>query len=311
MIELLDLTKRYGPKTAVDHLTVNIQPGRVTGFLGPNGAGKSTTMRLIVGLDRPTGGQATINGQAFTASKSPLTQVGTLLDAKACHPSRSGRSHLMGLALTHGLSRRRVDNLIEFVGLGDVAHRRVGGYSLGMCQRLGIAAALLGDPAVLLLDEPVNGLDPEGVRWVRDLVRSQAAEGRTVFLSSHLMSEMAQTADHLVIIGRGKLIADSPIAEVLAAASGAATRVRTPQAEQLIAGLAGPGITITAQSDGALLVSGLAAADVGERAAQSGWVLHELSPVVSSLEEAYMELTDSAVEYRTGSANNQKGAANE
>jgi ABC-2 type transport system ATP-binding protein len=298
MIELDGLTKAYGAKRAVDNLTCTIRSGTVTGFLGPNGAGKSTTMRLIMGLDHPDAGRALIDGKPLAGYASPMTHVGALLDAKAFHPSRTGRAHLMGLALTHGIGARRVEQMIDFVGLGPAADRRVGGYSLGMAQRLGIAAALLGDPATLLFDEPVNGLDPEGVAWVRGLMRELAAEGRTVFLSSHLMSEMAQTADHLVIIGQGRLIADAPLAEVLAGASGTATRIRSPQASEIMAALAGR-VTATVQADGALVLDGIDAAAVGGLAAQHGWALQELAPVTTSLEEAYLEMTDQAVEYRS------------
>ena len=246
MIEATNLTKRYGTKTAVDNASFQVKPGIVTGFLGPNGAGKSTTMRMIVGLDRPTGGSVTINGAPYASLQAPLREVGILLDAKAVHPGRTARGHLRALAATHGISNRRVDEVIGLTGLDSVAGKRVKGFSLGMGQRLGIAAALLGDPATLILDEPVNGLDPEGVIWVRKLARFLASEGRTVFLSSHLMSEMAQTADHIIVLGRGRVIADAPVAEIVATASGrGAVRVRTPQAEQFAAALTAESATVS------------------------------------------------------------------
>jgi ABC-2 type transport system ATP-binding protein len=270
----------------------------VTGFLGPNGAGKSTTMRLIVGLDRPTSGAVTVNSHRYAASPAPITEVGALLDAKSAHPSRSARAHLLALAATHSIPKRRVDEVIGLTGLDAVQTRRAGKYSLGMSQRLGIAAALLGDPGTLILDEPINGLDPEGVAWVRRLLKDLAAQGRTIFLSSHLMSEMAQTADHLVVLGRGRLLADAPISEIIAQASGAATRVRSPQAGAIIAALEPTGVGVATEADGAIVLSGIEAAQVGEAAARNGWVLHELTPVVSSLETAYLGLTDDAVEFR-------------
>ncbi len=305
MIQATALTKRYGAKTAVDDATFTVRPGLVTGFLGPNGAGKSTTMRMIVGLDRPTSGEVTVNGAPYAEHRAPLHEVGILLDAKAVHPGRSARGHLRALAATHGIPNRRVDEVIGMTGLDAVAGKRVRGFSLGMGQRLGIAAALLGDPATLILDEPVNGLDPEGVVWVRRLARHLAAEGRTVFLSSHLMSEMAQTADHIIVLGRGRVIADAPVAEIVAGASGrGAVRVRTPDAGRLGAALAAEGgeATPDAATPSALLVTGIPAERIGELAARDGVVLHELTTLGGSLEEAYLALTQDEVEYHAGGA---------
>jgi ABC-2 type transport system ATP-binding protein len=300
MIEAHDLTKRYGTKLAVDGISFTVQPGRVTGFLGPNGAGKSTTMRMIVGLDRPTHGSVTVNGKRYAEHHSPLTQVGALLEAKAVHTGRSARNHLRAIAATHGIGDKRVNEVISMTGLDTVAKRRVGGFSLGMGQRLGIAAALVGDPQTLILDEPVNGLDPEGVLWVRNLVKYLAAsEGRTVFLSSHLMSEMAVTADHLIVIGRGKIIADGPVDSVISQATRATVRVRSPQASDLAARLAGPAVTVTPSPDGLLEIHGATAVEIGEIAAKAGFVLHELTPLAGSLEEAYMSLTSESVEYHS------------
>ncbi|GCE77492.1 ABC transporter ATP-binding protein [Cellulomonas biazotea] len=299
MIEAQGLTKRYGSKTAVDGISFTVHPGKVTGFLGPNGAGKSTTMRMIMGLDRPTHGSVTVNGRPYAQHRSPLTEVGALLEAKAVHTGRSARNHLRALAATHGIGESRVAEVIAMTGLDAVAKRRVGGFSLGMGQRLGIAAALLGDPRTLILDEPVNGLDPEGVLWVRNLVKYLASEGRTVFLSSHLMSEMALTADHLVVIGRGRIIADAPVDEVVARATRATVRVRSPQATELAGLLASPEVTVTAVSPGLLEVHGATSEAVGEVAAAGRLVLHELTPVSGSLEEAYMSLTSDAVEYHS------------
>jgi ABC-2 type transport system ATP-binding protein len=299
VIQATALTKRYGDKTAVDDVTFTVQPGVVTGFLGPNGAGKSTTMRLVVGLDRPTSGTVTVNGSPYAELRAPLREVGILLDAKAVHPGRSARSHLRALAATHGIPRRRVDEVIALTGLDSVADKRVRGFSLGMGQRLGIAAALLGDPGVLILDEPVNGLDPEGVIWVRKLARHLAGEGRTVFLSSHLMSEMAQTADHIIVLGRGRVIANAPVASIVALASGSVVRVRTPDASRFSAVLTGHGATVAPDGD-ALEVGGLPAPRIGELAAQESVVLHELSPVAASLEDAYLALTQDEVEYHAG-----------
>lgn len=303
MIEAHALTKQFGPKTAVDQVTFSVRPGMVTGFLGPNGAGKSTTMRMIVGLDRPTSGRVTVNGRRYAEHRAPLREVGVLLDAKAVHPGRSARAHLRAIAATHGIGRRRVDEVIGLTGLESVAHRRVRGFSLGMGQRLGIAAALLGDPATLILDEPVNGLDPEGVIWVRELARHLAREGRTVFLSSHLMSEMAQTADHLVVLGRGRVIADAPVSEILALAQGTAVRVRTPDAARFEPMLTTASATVAfGEEPGLLHVTGLAASRIGELAAQERVVLHELSPLAGSLEDAYLSLTRDEVEYHAGGA---------
>ncbi|ALJ20261.1 ABC transporter ATP-binding protein [Microbacterium sp. No. 7] len=299
MIVAENLTKRYGDKTAVADVSFTVQPGKVTGFLGPNGAGKSTTMRMIVGLDRPTAGHVTVSGQSYASLPAPLTEVGVLLDAKAVHTGRSARNHLRAMAATHGISRRRVDEVIELTGIGSVAGKRAGGFSLGMGQRLGIAAALLGDPQTLILDEPVNGLDPEGVRWVRQLVRRHAAAGRTVLLSSHLMSEMAQTADHVIVLGRGKVLADAPIDDLVRAWTTSVVRVRSPRAAELTQALARPAVEIAAPSADELVVTGLTAAEIGDTAAERGIALHELTPTTGSLEEAYLALTEQAVEYRT------------
>jgi ABC-2 type transport system ATP-binding protein len=297
VIEAVGLTKRYGSKTAVDGINFQVQPGRVTGFLGPNGAGKSTTMRMIVGLDQPSAGTVTLNGQNYADLKAPLREVGVLLDAKAVHTGRSAYNHLRALAATHGIGRKRVDEVIALTGLESVARKRVGGFSLGMGQRLGMASALLGDPSILILDEPVNGLDPEGVIWVRTLARHMASEGRTVFLSSHLMSEMAQTADQIIVLGRGKIIADAPVGDIIALAAGNAVRVRTPDAERFASLLAGKDVTITKTDPDLLVVNGLQAAHIGEIAAGSRIVLHELTPLAGSLEDAYLALTEDDVEY--------------
>ncbi|HEX3814421.1 MAG TPA: ATP-binding cassette domain-containing protein [Mycobacteriales bacterium] len=297
MIEAQGLSKRYGDKLAVDSLDFTVRPGIVTGFLGPNGAGKSTTMRMILGLDRPTAGWVTVNGKPYAQHPAPLGEVGALLEAKAVHTSRTAYNHLRALALTHGISRRRVEEVIDLVGLGEVARKRTGGFSLGMGQRLGIATALLGDPATLLLDEPVNGLDPEGIRWVRDLLKGLAAEGRTVFLSSHLMSEMALTADHVIVVGRGRLIADVSVSELIASSSTNLVRVRTPHSARLRDLLSGPGITATAKESDVLEISGLPAEDIGQRALDNGIVLYELTPMQASLEEAFMEMTRDSVEF--------------
>jgi len=309
VIEVRDLTKTFGSTTAVDHVSFTVRPGIVTGFLGPNGAGKSTTMRMIVGLDRPTSGEARVNGVPYARLRDPLRQVGILLDAKAVHTGRSARDHLRAMGATHGIGAARVDEVIALTGLQSVAKRRVGGFSLGMGQRLGIAAALLGDPQTLILDEPVNGLDPEGVLWVRTLARHLAGEGRTVFLSSHLMSEMAQTADHIVVLGRGRVIADAPVAEIIARSTGASVSVRSPQAQALGAAVTAEGATVTAGADGALIVTGMPAPRIGELAAHGGLVLHELTPVAASLEQAYMELTQGETEYVSGPAETTMEAA--
>ena len=299
MIEATALTKSYGQKTAVDGVDFIVEPGKVTGFLGPNGAGKSTTMRMIVGLDRPTSGRVIVNGKPYREHRAPLREVGALLDAKAIHTGRSATNHLLAMGATHGIGAARVREVIEITGLQSVANKRVGGFSLGMGQRLGIAAALLGDPATLILDEPINGLDPEGVRWVRTLVRSLAAEGRTVLLSSHLMSEMALTADHLIVLGRGRIIANAPVSDVIAMSSAAVVRVRTPHADDLMRLFPAAGITVRRTAPDALELEGVTAADIGDAAARAGLALHELTPVVASLEDAYLRLTDDDVEYRT------------
>src|SRR5690625_4670877 len=300
MIEAEGLTKRYGPKTAVDNISFAVHPGPVTGFLGPNGAGKSTTMRLAVGLDRPTSGRVTVNGKPYAQHKAPLREAGALLEAKAVHTGRSATNHLRSLAATHGIGRKRVREVIDMTGLADVAGKRVGGFSLGMGQRLGIAAAMLGDPRTLILDEPVNGLDPEGVKWVRTLVRYLADEGRTVFLSSHLMSEMAITADQLIVIGRGRIVSQGPVQEVIDSATHSSVRVRSPQATDLAAALQRDGVTVTSLEPSLLDVSGLEAPQVGEAAAAAGIVLHELTPQRASLEDAFMTLTAGEVEYASG-----------
>jgi ABC-2 type transport system ATP-binding protein len=297
MIEANELTKRYGAKTAVDGLSFTVRPGMVTGFLGPNGAGKSTTMRMILGLDAPTSGDVLVGGRRYRDLPGPLHEVGALLEARAIHPGRSATNHLLALAQTHGIPRRRVEEVIDLVGLRSVARRRAGTFSLGMGQRLGIASALLGDPATLVLDEPVNGLDPEGIHWIRGLLRGLAAEGRTVLVSSHLMSEMALTADHLIIVGRGRLLADLPVQEFIARASSARVLVRSPHAARLRDLLVGDGVTVSSDAPGVLEVAGLETEAVGERAAAEGLTLHELSARHASLEEAYMELTRDAVEY--------------
>jgi ABC-2 type transport system ATP-binding protein len=307
MIEARDLTKRYGDKLAVDHLSFRVEASRVTGFLGPNGAGKSTTMRLVLGLDRPQSGMATINGQRYADLSQPLRTVGALLEARAMHSGRSAYNHLLFLAQTQGLPRSRVDDVLELVGLREVARKRTGGYSLGMGQRVGIAVAMLGDPQVLLLDEPVNGLDPEGILWIRNLMKHLASEGRTVFVSSHLMNEMAVTADHLIVIGRGRLIADCSTQEFIARSSERSVLVRSPDVDRLTGLITAEGGQATAEArsdedraDGqaaGLIVTGLEAPRIGEIAAADRIVLHELSPQRASLEEAYMELTADSSEY--------------
>ncbi len=297
MIQARGLTKRYGEKTAVDDVSFTIRPGIVTGFLGPNGAGKSTTMRLIVGLDRPTSGSVTVNGKAYSDNHAPLHEVGALLEAKAVHTSRSAYNHLRVLAATHGISDKRVGDVLDLVGLADVGRKRAGAFSLGMGQRLGIASALLGDPAVVMLDEPINGLDPEGIRWVRDLLRGLAAEGRTVFVSSHLMSEMALTADHVVVVGRGRVIADVPMEQIIASASSGAVNVRSPQAGALSRALAGHGVTVTQRDGEHLAVTGLTATQIAQTALDQRILVVELTPQQASLEEAFMEMTRDSVDY--------------
>ena len=299
MIEVNELTKRYGDKTAVDGLTFTVKPGIVTGFLGPNGAGKSTTMRMILGLDRPTSGTATVNGRPYAEHSAPLKQVGALLDAKAVHTGRSAYHHLLAMAATTGIPRARVNEVIDIVGLHEVARKRAGGFSLGMGQRLGIASALLADPEVLILDEPTNGLDPEGVLWIRHLMQDLATQGHTVFVSSHLMSEMALTAEHLVVVGKGRLIADVSVGEFIEQASHDSVLVRSPRSVELHDLLAGPGVTVLGVERGAFEVTGISAADIGDRAAAAGIALHELSLQKPSLEEAFMALTKDSVEYRS------------
>jgi len=309
VIEAQALTKDYGDKRAVDGLSFSVRPGIVTGFLGPNGSGKSTTMRLILGLDAPTRGDVIVNGKHYREHAAPLHEVGALLEARSVHTGRSAYNHLLALAQTHGIARRRVDELIDLVGLHDVARKRAGQFSLGMGQRLGIASALLGDPSTVMLDEPVNGLDPEGIRWMRNLLKGLAAEGRTVFVSSHLMSEMALTADHLVVIGRGRKIADTSTKEFLSQASGNVVRVRSPQAAELERLVAGPNVTVTALEPGLLEVHGLTAAQIGDAAAAGGVVLHELTPKEASLEEAFMDLTREDVEFKVAELERDEAAA--
>jgi ABC-2 type transport system ATP-binding protein len=303
MINVEHISKRYGEKLAVDDLTFEIRPGIVTGFLGPNGAGKSTTMRLILGLDAPTAGQVTIDGRFYRDLPAPLHEVGAMLEARAIHTGRSAYNHLLALAQTHGIPRSRVREVIDLVGLQDVARKRVGGFSLGMGQRLGVAAALLGDPRVLILDEPANGLDPEGIMWIRTLLKRLAREGRTVFLSSHLMAEMAQTAEHLIVIGRGRLIADTTVEDfVQRASTGAAVRVVSPQATALRDALAPRGVTVESLERGVLEVHGLESEKIGEIALAEKIVLAELTPLQLSLEQAFMRLTGETVEYHTAAS---------
>ena len=297
MIEARNLSKHYGRTVAVDDLSFDVLPGKVTGFLGPNGAGKTTTMRLILGLDRPNGGAVRVNGRPYRDLPAPLREVGALLDAKAVHGGRKAYNHLLLLAQSNRISRRRVDEVLRIVGLEGVADRRAGGFSLGMGQRLGIAAALLGDPGILMFDEPVNGLDPEGIAWVRQLMKSLAGEGRTVFVSSHLMSEMAITAEHLIVIGKGKLIRDEGVTEFVESSSQHSVRVRSPELDRLRVVLAAAGGSVRPGEDGAIDVTNLDAAAIGELAASNGVILHELTPRRASLEEAFMELTRDSVEY--------------
>jgi ABC-2 type transport system ATP-binding protein len=298
MIEVDHLTKRYGEKVAVDDLTFTVKPGIVTGFLGPNGAGKSTTMRVIVGLDAPSHGHAVVNRTAYRDLPAPLHEIGTMLEARAIHTGRSAYNHLLAMAQTHGIGRARVQEVIALVGLEAVARQRVGAFSLGMGQRLGIAAALLGDPAVVVLDEPANGLDPEGILWIRNLLKGLAAEGRTVFLSSHLMSEIAVTAEHLIVVGRGRLIADTSVAEIVAQASeGGAVHVRTPEATRLQSAIAHEDVVVASIERGVLEVTGTTSERIGEIAAREGIVLYELTPQKASLEQAFMRLTGESVEY--------------
>jgi ABC-2 type transport system ATP-binding protein len=314
MITAEKVSKTYGPKTAVDGISFTVQPGKVTGFLGPNGAGKSTTMRMIVGLDRPTRGIVTVNGRPYARHPSPLTEVGALLEAKAVHSGRSALNHLRAVAATHGFGRNRVEEVIDMTGLHSVAGKRVGGFSLGMGQRLGIAVALLGDPQTLILDEPVNGLDPEGVLWVRTLMRELAAQGRTIFLSSHLMSEMALTADHILVIGRGRIladasVADASVADISARSSGTTVLVRSPHAAQLVELLRAPDVTSTPLERGAVEVTGSTARVIGETAAGAGIVLHELAPRTGTLEDSYLSLTADAVEHHSSAGTSAPATA--
>ncbi len=292
------MTKRYGATVAVDNLTFEVPPGVVTGFLGPNGSGKSTTMRMIMGLDVPDSGSALIGGEPYTGLAWPLREVGGLLDAKAFHPARTARNHLRWLALTNDISLRRVDEVLDQVGLSSVAGRRVGKFSLGMTQRLGIAATLLGDPGVLLFDEPINGLDPEGIRWVRHFLRALAAEGRTVFVSSHLISEMALTADRLVVIGRGRLIAETGVADFVARSGRGAVKLLTPDVAAFTSLLNAAGALVGDGENGSLTIEGLTAPEIGDLAARDGLRVHELAPITASLEDAFMKLTQDEVEYR-------------
>jgi ABC-2 type transport system ATP-binding protein len=302
VIELSGVSKHYGKKAAVSDLSFTVSAGRVTGFLGPNGSGKSTTMRLILGLDAPDQGEVVVNGKRYRDHRAPLHQVGALLDASSFHTGRSARDHLLAMAQTHGLGRERVEKMIELVGLREVARKRAGTFSLGMRQRLGIASALLADPRVVMLDEPINGLDPEGILWVRNLLRGLAAEGRTVFVSSHLMSEMALTADHLIVIGKGKLIADIGVRELVSGASSSAVRVRSPHAARLGEGLAGPEVRVRTLGTDLIEVQGVEAEEIGAAALAGGIVLHELAPRQASLEDAFMELTGESIEFRAGDA---------
>src|SRR3954471_10330174 len=296
MIEARGLTKNFGSKVAVDGLSFTVQPGRVTGFLGPNGAGKSTTMRMVLGLDRPTAGSVTVNGHSYADSPAPLREVGALLEARALHPGRTARNHLRWLAASNGIPRKRIDEVLDLVGLEAVADQRVGRFSLGMGQRLGIAVALLGEPPVVVLDEPVNGLDPEGIRWVRTLARQLAEQGRTVLISSHLMSEMALTADHLVVIGRGRVLADCSMPEFIARHAASFVRVRSPQPADVADLLRRQGLDVVDEDD-ELRVQGLDPAAIGELVGKSGLYLHELTLVRSSLEDAFMTLTAGSVDY--------------
>lgn len=299
MLEIQSLSKSYGPKTAVNNISFTVPDGKVTGFLGPNGAGKSTTMRMIVGLEKPTSGKALVDGKTYSSLSSPLSSVGVLLDAKAMHPGRSGLNHLRSLALTHGIPKKRVDEVIEMTGLTAVAKKKVKGFSLGMGQRMGIAAALLGDPQNVILDEPVNGLDPEGVIWVRNLARYLASEGKTVLISSHLMSEMAQTADDLVVIGQGRLLANSSMKEFLALADNDRILVRTDDREVLDQALRNTGTRVSAVDTDALMVQGLDARSLARLAQDSHVLLHEITPQIATLEDVYMNMTRDQVEYNS------------
>jgi ABC-2 type transport system ATP-binding protein len=297
MIEALGLTKRFGDKVAVDDLSFTVRPGVVTGFLGPNGAGKSTTMRMLLGLDRPSHGSSRVNGRAYVEHSAPLREVGALLEARAVHTGRSARNHLRALAATHGIPKQRIGEVIDLVGLHTVANKRAGGFSLGMGQRLGIASALLGDPRTLILDEPVNGLDPDGILWIRNLLKSLAAEGRTVFVSSHLMSEMALTATHLIVVGQGRLIADASVAELIGRVDVGTVLVRTDEAPRLRDLLTAPGVAVTITPPDCLYVSGMDGRAIGRAAADARIALIELTPQQASLEDAFMELTRDSVEF--------------
>ncbi|MDX6427339.1 MAG: type transport system ATP-binding protein [Gaiellaceae bacterium] len=309
MIEAHNLTKRYGEQTAVNDLTFTVKPGIVTGFLGPNGSGKSTTMRLILGLDAPSAGEVKVNGKRYAEFPAPLYEVGALLEARSVHTGRSAYNHLLAQAQTHGIPRSRVDELIELVGLQSVAKKRAGQFSLGMGQRLGIASALLGDPDTVILDEPVNGLDPEGIHWIRNLLKGLAAEGRTVFVSSHLMSEMAVTASELLVVGRGKLIASGSVEELILRASSGAVTVRTTEADRLASLLAGDGRRIERTRTDTLQVNGLGSAEIGQIAARERIALIELTPQQATLEEAFMEITRDAVEFHGHGASSHSEAA--
>jgi ABC-2 type transport system ATP-binding protein len=311
MITAHSLTKRFGATTAVDNLTFEVPPGVVTGFLGPNGSGKSTTMRMIMGLDVPDSGSALIGGRPYSELAWPLREVGGLLDARAYHPARTARSHLRWLALSNDIPMRRVDEVLDQTGLTSVANKRAGKFSLGMSQRLGIAATLLGDPGVLLFDEPVNGLDPEGIRWVRHFLRGLAAEGRTVFVSSHLISEMSLTADRLVVIGRGRLIAETDVADFVQRSGGGSVRLVSPDAAAFALALAAAGATVSSVEDGSVTVEGLSASQIGDLAFRDGVRIHELTPVAASLEDAFMELTQDEVEYRPSTMAGAAAAAGE
>lgn len=308
MIQATELTKHFGDKVAVDRLSFTITPGVVTGFLGPNGAGKTTTMRCILGLDRPTSGSVTIGGADYSDLPAPIRAVGALLDARAVDGVRSARAHLRWMAQAGGVPLRRVDAVLDLVGLTSVADERIGGFSLGMSQRLGIAGALLGDPPVLLFDEPVNGLDPEGIRWVRTLMRHLASEGRTVLVSSHLMSELEATADHVLVIGHGRLLADTTLAELTQNGSGSHVRVVSPDIDQLAGLLEGQGATIARQADGSLNVVGLSNIEIGDLVGSAGMVVHELTPQRATLEAVFMELTEDSVQYRSESASVDEGS---
>jgi ABC-2 type transport system ATP-binding protein len=308
-VEISDVTKTFRTVTAVDHLSLSAPEGSIYGFIGPNGSGKSTTMRLVLGLDSPTAGDVTVNGKHYRDHAAPLHEVGALLEARSVHTGRSAYNHLLALARTHGIPRGRVDTLIELVGLREVAKKRAGQFSLGMGQRLGIASALLGDPSTVMLDEPVNGLDPEGIHWMRTLLKGLAAEGRTVFVSSHLMSEMALTADHLIVIGRGRMIADTSTAEFLRQASGNVVRVRSPQATELAGLLSGPSVTLAVLEPGLLEVHGLTAVQIGDAAAAHGLALHELTPQQASLEQAFMDLTREDVEFKAAELEPEEAVA--